>query len=111
MEIQGTVTKVNPVQVGNGKNGEWRKQEIIIEVAGKYPKNVCLSLWGDKTETVRVGQTINASINLESREYNGRWYTEAKVWKIDAHESDAYQPSDTYKPSTTEQNGSDSLPF
>jgi hypothetical protein len=108
MEIQGTVTKVNPVQVGNGKNGEWRKQEIIIEVAGKYPKNVCLSLWGDKTETVRVGQTINASINLESREYNGRWYTEARVWKIDGQ---AQQESDTYKPSTTEQNGSDSLPF
>lgn len=84
MNIKGKVIKVLPEQTGQGKNGEWKKQEIIIETEGQYPKKVCVSLWGDKVGTVLNGANIDAQLDPESREYNGRWYTELRAWKVDA---------------------------
>src|SRR6478609_6054742 len=84
MEITGTVVSLLPLQTGQGKNGVWKKQEFIMETPGQFPKKVCLSLWGEKVDENRlnVGEKITASINIESREYNGRWYTDVRAWKI-----------------------------
>ena len=41
--------------------------------------------WGDKAHdagTLREGDKVAVSINVESREYNGRWFTEARGWKM-----------------------------
>ena len=84
MVVKGKVTQVLALQTGQGKKGTWRKQEFILETQSQYPKKVCLSLWGDKIDQFKVtaGDTVTASVELESREYNSRWYTEARAWKI-----------------------------
>ena len=84
MEITGKVIKTLPLQSGEGKNGIWKKQEYVIETEGQYPKKICFSLWGDKIEQARIaeGEQINLSFDVESREYNGRWYTEVKAWMV-----------------------------
>ena len=33
MEIIGKVVQLLPLVTGQGKNGEWRKQEFVIEIA------------------------------------------------------------------------------
>ncbi len=85
MELKGKVIQLLPVQTGMGKKGQWKKQEFIVETQTQYPKKVCLSAWGDKIDQFNVseGDIVNVSVDLESREYNGRWYTEARAWKID----------------------------
>jgi hypothetical protein len=86
LEITGTLIKILPEQTGAGKNGNWVKQEFIIETAEQYPKKVCCSAWGDKVASLKAiptGTQIKVSINLESREYNERWYTDIRAWKID----------------------------
>lgn len=86
MEIHGKLIKMLDRQSGQGKNGTWVKQEFIIETLEQYPRKVCISLWGDKVkeiETVQVGEQIKVSINIESREYNGRWYTDVRAWRIE----------------------------
>ncbi len=73
------------VVTGNGKKGMWHKQDFVIEQPGTYPKPVCLSLWGEELINkydLKTGLTVTAHINLESREYNGRWYTEVRAWKL-----------------------------
>jgi hypothetical protein len=48
MELSGKVFKAMPVESGEGKNGVWKKQQIIIEIDnGKYPKKVAVVFWGD----------------------------------------------------------------
>lgn len=84
MNLKGKVVQVLPEQTGQGKNGEWKKQEIIIETEGQYPKKVCVSLWGDKVGTVLNGASVDVLLDPESREYNGRWYTELKAWKVES---------------------------
>ena len=83
MELTGKLIKILPLQTGTGKNGVWKKQEFIIETSGQISRKVCFSLWGDKIDQARLGEgeQFEVSFDLESREYNGRWYTEAKAWK------------------------------
>lgn len=85
MELTATLVQVLPLQKGQGKNGEWKKQDIIVETAGQYPKKVCVSIWGDKIKDseLQVGKSFKIQFDVESREYNGRWYTDVKAWKVE----------------------------
>src|SRR5687768_5680534 len=88
MEITGRVVQVLQPVTGQSKSGsgEWRKQEFVIETQSQYPKKVMFSLWGDKTEQINglnPGEDVKVSFDPESREYNGRWYTDLRAWKIE----------------------------
>lgn len=112
MNLKGKVIQLLPVETGAGKNGEWKKQSIIIETEGQYPKKVCVSLWGDKVETVANGAIVDISLDLESREYNGRWYTEAKAWKVDAVGGNQAPSQSSPQQSAPQQGGDDdNMPF
>jgi hypothetical protein len=96
MDIKGKVIQILPLQTGEGKNGPWKKQEFIIEVPGRFPKKVCFSMWGDNITQfpVNMGEDITVFFDLESREYNSRWYTEAKAWKVEKGEAQTFKTPD-----------------
>ncbi len=86
VELQGKLINKLPVVSGEGRNGRWEKQEFIIETDDQYPKKICISLWGDRIrslEGIAVGDVVKASVNIESREYNERWYTDIRAWRIE----------------------------
>ncbi len=85
LEITGRVIEILDLQSGTGRNGEWRKQEFILEIPGQYPKQVCVVQWGENIDKfgVKTGETLTAHIDIQSREYNGRWYTDVKAWRIE----------------------------
>lgn len=86
MQFTVKLLEVLPLQTGNGKNGTWKKQDIIVETTGsQYPKKVCVSIWGDKISESQLvtGSLFNISFDVESREFNGKWYTDVKAWKIE----------------------------
>ncbi len=85
MEIKGKIIQILPEQSGTGKNGQWRKCEYILETEGQYPKKVCFNLWGEKIDQnpVREGDLVTVFFDIESREFNGRWYTDVRGWKIE----------------------------
>jgi hypothetical protein len=86
MQITAKIHQLLPLQTGEGKNGTWKKQDIIVETEGEFPKKLCISCWGsmaDKEMLKEIDKTFVFSIVIESREYNNRWYTDVKAWKID----------------------------
>lgn len=85
MELSGKIVQILEKQTGEGKNGTWEKQEYIIETQGQYPKKVCFNIWGTKIAQFNIqnGEFVNIGVDLESREYNGRWYTDVRAWKVD----------------------------
>ena len=85
MEITGKIIQILEPLSGTSARGEWKRQDFIIETQDQYPKKVCISNWNNKAnlEQMGVGTIVTASINIESREYNGRWYTDVKVWKME----------------------------
>lgn len=86
MQLIAKILQLLPLQSGNGKNGEWKKQDIIVETEGQYPRKICISVWGDKiNQTIlQIGSPLKIDFDIESREYNGRWFTDLKAWKIES---------------------------
>jgi hypothetical protein len=85
MQLTAKLIQLLPLQTGTGKNGEWKKQDIIVETEGQFPKKICVSIWGDKADAsmLQIGNQLTLSFDVESREYNGRWYTDVKAWKVE----------------------------
>jgi len=122
MEITGKLLEKLPQQKGEGRKGPWVKQQFIIETQEQYPRKVCIMLWGDKTqdlESMSIGDTLKVSVNIESREYNGKWYTDVKAWRMEkqgdsnilAEANEPYMPSIDDLPPEIPNDGEDDLPF
>lgn len=90
MELSGKVFKVMPVETGEGKNGTWKKQQVVVETAhDRFPKKVAIQFWGDLTnhENFVEGNDISVEFDVESREYMGKWYTDVKAWRVNRKEN------------------------
>jgi len=87
MNVIGKLIKKLDVESGISKTGkEWKKQSILVEQSGTdYNKEIVISFFGDKIKSLRdiqEGSDVNISINLSSREYNGRYYHNIDGWFI-----------------------------
>ncbi len=85
MEVEGKVYRILAPMKGTSARGEWIKQEVVFDQPGEFNRKVCIAFWGDSAVEAgkfKEGEQINVSINLESREHNGRWYTEARAWRF-----------------------------
>ncbi len=82
--ISGRVIHIMEPISGDSKRrpGEkWHRQEYVLETQEEYPKQVCFELWGEdriKQANIQMGDYITVSFSLQSREYNGRWYTSVR---------------------------------
>ena len=116
MEIIGKVVRLGNLTEGTSARGPWRKQELIIETEEQYPRTVCLICWTNQIDEIQKfapGQTIKAQIDLSSREFNGKWYTDVRVWRFDpvgAAAAPVSAPAQDYYPPAGEDSVDD-LPF
>lgn len=99
MEFEGLVIQLLAQAKGVSARGEWVKQEVVFEQTGEFGRKVCVSFWGDKAQDavgLKPGDKVKVAANVESREYNGRWYTEVRAWKIEKDSSASAAPSADY---------------
>ncbi len=86
MIIKGKLTKILPMESGTTKSGkEWQNQKFILDTGSDYNSEVCISAFGDmikEIQSIRTGVTIEANVNIFSREYNGKYYHNINLWKI-----------------------------
>ena len=85
MDIIGKLVQKYERETGVSKSGKtWEKQSIMVVQSGTdYNKEVVISFFGDKIKSIRdieIGSEINVSINLSSREYNGKFYHNIDGW-------------------------------
>ena len=99
MEITGKIIVKLPLASGTSKAGnEWHKQEYVLETLESFPKKVHFDFFGEKADQypLNIGDVIRLSFDIESREYNGRWYTSIRGWKAEA--ASAPTPGQTVTP-------------
>jgi len=106
MEIQGKITHILPTREGNGTKGAYTVYNYVLETGGQYPKPLAFEVF-NTDHGIGVGDTITAQVNLESREYNGRWYTSVKAYKV---EKQGGSKASAPRPAM-EDSESDGLPF
>ena len=84
MDIKGKIIQKLDLQSGTSKAGNpWKKQEYVLETFDSYPKKVKFDFFGDRADQypLEVGDVITLSYDIESREFNGRWYTDIRGYK------------------------------
>ena len=120
LELEGRIVRKLGVQSGTSARGAWSKQEFVFEYQeGNFPTQVCMNVWGeDKVRELykyQVGDKVKISFNLSSREYNGRWYTDVRAWRIEPAGSGAQAvPMSAPMPSADDMSSplsEDDLPF
>jgi hypothetical protein len=86
MNVIGKLIKKLDRETGVSKTGKtWEKQSILVEQNAEFNKEVVISFFGDKIKSIRdieEGSDVNVSINLSSREYNGKYYHNIDGWFI-----------------------------
>ena len=86
MEIVGKIIAVLPEQSGIAKNGNpWKVQAYVLETTEQYPRKVHFESFGEeriKQYPCAIAQLVTVSFDIESREFNGRWYTSIRAWKV-----------------------------
>lgn len=85
MDVQGKIIAILPLRKGTSAKGtNWQTQEYVLETQEQYPKRICFEVYGDKIQKLNIsmGEVLTASIDIDAREYNGRWYNSIKCWNI-----------------------------
>lgn len=87
MEITGKIIQVLPEQSGVSKTSgkEWKLQAYVLETQEQYPRKVHFEIFGDdriKSNQCNIDDMVTVSFDIESREFNGRWYTSIRAWRV-----------------------------
>lgn len=109
LQLQGEITTISEVQTGTSKKGtEWKKLGFVLNTKGEFPKDIYFTVFGEeKVDSFmkynKVGQMVEVSFNIQSREYNEKWYTDLSAWKMFTLKEEATV--------ATSESGKDDLPF
>lgn len=87
MEIKGTIIQVLERKEGVAQSGNtWALQPYVLETLEQYPRKVYFEVFGEERieqNACNVGDEVTVSYDIESREFNAKWYTQVRAWKID----------------------------
>jgi len=114
LKLNGKLVNIFTVQSGTSKSGiDWKSQNFLVEVDGKFPKQVCFTLFGDKIDLlkdIKTGSEVEVYFNLESRQYKEAFFHNVNAWRIDVvGQSNGSSSSSVKMPLSPET--TDDLPF
>ncbi len=116
LKITGKITSIADVENGTSKAGkDWQKQTFVIDTGEKFNNIICFQVFGaDKCEALtkynKVGDVVNVSFNVSSREYNGKYYHNLDAWMIKSTDENVNDLAIS-EPQTFDDNGVADLPF
>lgn len=86
MDITGKLIQILPEQRGESQRGPWVKGGFVIETEGEYPRKACFITFGEDrlamVNNTPLNTTVVVTFSVESREYNGRWYTDLRCIRV-----------------------------
>ena len=94
MEVSGKIIQKLPLQQGESKTSgkPWALQAYVLETQEQFPRKVHFEVFGEqriKDNPCEIDDLVTVSFDIESREFNGRWYTSIRAWKIQQGIADA----------------------
>lgn len=97
MEITGRLIRVLEDVRGEGARGPWVRGSFVIETDGDYPRQVAFTCFGEDrvamVKNVAMNSPVIVRFNPESREFNGRWYTDLRCSNIQTYEPGQMPPA------------------
>ncbi|MFI3282969.1 MAG: DUF3127 domain-containing protein [Rikenellaceae bacterium] len=96
MEFEGTVFQILPVVSGTSARGEWQRQDVVFEMQdGSFARKVAVTFFNKPNDvaSLKIGAAYTVSFNIESREYQGRYYTSVTAWRVQPKQVEAPAPT------------------
>ena len=91
-QSRGRISDMSEVQSGTSKNGyQWQRMTIVLEIPGFQGSVIkqCFQVSGDDVSDVllyNIGDRVEISWSMYAREWNGRWYNNVDLVKINSLE-------------------------
>ncbi|MCQ2210947.1 MAG: DUF3127 domain-containing protein [Paludibacteraceae bacterium] len=87
MEVTGKIIVVCPLQSGESAKGPWKSQDYVIEYyeqGSQYSRKMVFNVFGDNIDkfAIQEGQEYNVSVDIDAREWNGRWFSSIRAWRV-----------------------------
>jgi len=122
MKVTGVITKVLDLQTGTTKDGsEWKKQGFLVQTNEQYNNLYCFELFGaEKVDNFlkynKVNDSVDVEFNVQTNEWQGKYYTSLQAWKVFKAESNSQAPqmppTPVFEPATNvKEEEHDDLPF
>ncbi len=95
MEFEGTVFQILPAASGTSARGDWQRQEVVFEMQdGSFARKVAVTFFNKPNDvaSLKVGAAYVVSFNIESRGYQGRYYTNVTAWRVQPKQAEAPAP-------------------
>ena len=94
----GKIIQVLPLQSGTSSRtgNSWQVQSYVLETQEQYPRKVCFEIFGEdkiKNNPCNIDDLVTVSFDIESREFNGRWYTSIRAWRVQQGDMTSAQPA------------------
>ena len=87
MEAIGKLIAILPEQSGQTERGPWTRGGFVIETEEQYPKKIAFTLFGDRIDMIKsfaIGSVLRVQFSAESREWEGRWFTDLRCFRVEA---------------------------
>ena len=111
MEVSGKIIAVLPVVTGTGAKGEWKKQTAVLETNDQYPKKVAFDMFNDKIATFTNGEEVTVHINIDAREWQGKWFNSVTAWKVEKGATVSHEEPAPAQSAPMAQQDTTALPF
>lgn len=95
MDFEGKVLEILPPVSGQSARGTWERQTVVFEQQNKqYGKELAVTFMNKAQDvaSLRVGEHYIVSFDIESRNYQGRWYTDVRAWRVQPVQTQAQPP-------------------
>lgn len=86
MEVTGKIIVALPEVSGVSKAGNaWKKRSYVLETLDNYPTKIAFDFMGERADQypLSVGEEVKLSFDIDSHEYNGRWFISIRGWKAE----------------------------
>lgn len=111
MKIKGIITKITPVQTGQGAKGTWSKFcYVLTEKKDQYPDKWLVEAF-NKEKEANVGDFVEVDVNCRVTEVGDKDYPSMNLYKLEVVQSRNVQPSQPQAPPTYTAEEVDDLPF
>ena len=110
-EIEGKFLEAGGIEKVGEKQIE-KRTFAITYASGQYENTLAFDLWKDKcglVDGIQTGALVQVKFDVKSREYNGKWYTNAVAWSVKEAQGDV--PLETLLEDDNGPVDDDNLPF
>lgn len=96
MQVIGKIFRLGDNLGGTSERGEWVKKTVVIETTDVDSKKIAFEAFGEKVVAdcnntlyngepynYKVGDIVQISFDIRSREYEGRWFTNLSLYSME----------------------------